>query len=72
MIRCRDIHGYRRSGERSGYFYGFVFKCPVGNDPAQEGGKSLESLQKLSSPEARVVREGQSVTIPSSNVVPGD
>ena len=34
--------------------------------------KSLESLQKLSSPEARVVREGQSVTIPSSNVVPGD
>lgn len=34
--------------------------------------KSLESLQKLSSPEARVVREGQSVTIPSSKVVPGD
>ena len=34
--------------------------------------KSLESLQKLSSPEARVVREGQSVPIPSSNVVPGD
>lgn len=34
--------------------------------------KSLESLQKLTSPEARVVREGQSVTIPSSKVVPGD
>lgn len=34
--------------------------------------KSLESLQKLSSPEARVMRNGQSVTIPSSKVVPGD
>lgn len=34
--------------------------------------KSLESLQRLSSPEARVVRNGQSAAIPSSQVVPGD
>lgn len=34
--------------------------------------KSLDSLKQLSSPEARVIREGALKTVPSSMVVPGD
>ena len=34
--------------------------------------KSLDSLKRLSSPEARVLRDGRSMTIPSALVVPGD
>ena len=34
--------------------------------------KSLESLKSLSSPNAKVIRDGQKLEIPSQNVVPGD
>ena len=34
--------------------------------------KSLDSLKSLSSPNAKVLRDGQKVEIPSSKVVPGD
>lgn len=44
----------------------------LGTIQHEKAEKSLESLQKLSSPEARVVRNSQSLTIPSSQVVPGD
>ena len=44
----------------------------LGTIQHEKAEKSLESLQRLSSPEARVVRNSQSLTIPSSQVVPGD
>ena len=34
--------------------------------------KSLDSLKSLSSPSAKVLRDGQKVEIPSAQVVPGD
>jgi len=34
--------------------------------------KSLDSLKSLSSPNAKVIRNGQKIEIPSKNVVPGD
>ena len=34
--------------------------------------KSLEALQKMASPMAKVIREGHTMTIPASEVVPGD
>ena len=34
--------------------------------------KSLEALQKMASPMAKVMREGHTMTIPASEVVPGD
>jgi Na+-exporting ATPase len=34
--------------------------------------KTMDSLRSLSSPTARVIRNGQQVTIPSAEVVPGD
>ena len=34
--------------------------------------KSLDSLKSLSSPNAKVLRDGQKVEIPSAKVVPGD
>jgi len=34
--------------------------------------KSLDSLKELSSPEARVIRAGESFSLPSAQVVPGD
>ena len=34
--------------------------------------KSLESLKSLSSPNAKVIRNGQKIEIPSKNVVEGD
>ncbi len=34
--------------------------------------KSLESLKSLSSPNAKVIRDGQKIEIPSKQVVPGD
>ena len=34
--------------------------------------KSLDSLKELSSPEARVIRAGESLSLPSALVVPGD
>ena len=44
----------------------------LGTVQHQKAEKSLDSLKSLSSPEARVRRDGRQVTIPSSKVVPGD
>lgn len=34
--------------------------------------KALEALKKMASPEAKVVREGKTVVLPSAQIVPGD
>ena len=44
----------------------------LGTVQHQKAEKSLDSLKRLSSPEARVLRDGRSMTIPSALVVPGD
>lgn len=44
----------------------------LGTVQHQKAQKSLQSLKALSSPDARVLRDGQTVEIPSSQVVPGD
>ncbi len=44
----------------------------LGTVQHQKAEKSLDSLKSLSSPEARVRRDGHQITIPSSKVVPGD
>ncbi len=44
----------------------------LGTVQHQRAEKSLDSLRRLSSPEARVLREGRAVSLPSSQVVPGD
>ena len=37
-----------------------------------QAGKALDSLKKMASPTARVLRDGKEVEIPSSELVPGD
>lgn len=34
--------------------------------------KTLDSLRSLSSPTARVIRDGANITIPTAEIVPGD
>ncbi len=34
--------------------------------------KSVEALQKMSAPNAKVIREGRQMEVPAANVVPGD
>ena len=49
-----------------------LLNAVLGTVQHQKAEKSLDSLRRLSSPEARVVREGRSMAVPSAQVVPGD
>ena len=49
-----------------------LLNAVLGTVQHQKAEKSLDSLKQLSSPEARVIREGLLCIIPSSMVVPGD
>ncbi|MCD7995051.1 MAG: cation-translocating P-type ATPase [Clostridia bacterium] len=49
-----------------------LLNAVLGTVQHQKAEKSLDSLKWLSSPEARVLRDGHSMTIPSALVVPGD
>lgn len=44
----------------------------LGTVQHQKAQKSLDSLKALSSPSARILRDGRTVELPSSQVVPGD
>lgn len=48
-----------------------LLNAVLGTVQHQKAEKSLDSLKRLSSPEARVLRDGRSMTIPSALVVPG-
>ncbi|GMF62755.1 unnamed protein product [[Candida] boidinii] len=58
----------------SGGVITFVFGLNVFVGTIQEfkAEKTMGSLKKLSSPTARVLRDGNDVTIPAEEVVPGD
>ena len=49
-----------------------LLNAVMGTVQHQKAEKSLDSLKRLSSPEAKVIRGGRRLTIPSSMVVPGD
>lgn len=49
-----------------------LLNAVLGTVQHQKAEKSLDSLKRLSSPEARVLRDGRSMTILSALVVPGD
>ena len=49
-----------------------LLNAVLGTVQHQRAEKSLDSLKSLSSPEARVRRDGRQMDIPSSEVVPGD
>ena len=49
-----------------------LLNAVLGTVQHQKAEKSLDSLKSLSSPEARVRRDGRQADIPSSQVVPGD
>ena len=49
-----------------------LLNAVLGTVQHQKAEKSLDSLKRLSSPEARVLRDGRSMTITSALVVPGD
>ena len=49
-----------------------LLNAVLGTVQHQRAEKSLDSLRRLSSPEARVMREGRAVAVPSAEVVPGD
>lgn len=49
-----------------------LLNAVLGTVQHQKAEKSLDSLKRLSSPEARILRDGRSMTIPSALVVPGD
>lgn len=49
-----------------------LLNAVLGTVQHQKAEKSLDSLKRLSSPEARVLRDGRSMTIPSALAVPGD
>ena len=49
-----------------------LLNAVLGTVQHQRAEKSLDSLRRLSSPEARVVREGRVMAVPSAEVVPGD
>ena len=49
-----------------------ILNAILGTVQQAKAEKSLDSLKSLSSPNAKVLRDGQKVEIPSSKVVPGD
>lgn len=49
-----------------------VLNAILGTVQHEKAQKSLESLKSLSSPNARVIRDGKKIEISSRNVVPGD
>lgn len=49
-----------------------VLNAVLGTVQHQKAEKSLDSLKSLSSPSAKVMRDGQKVEIPSREIVPGD
>ena len=49
-----------------------VLNAILGTVQHKKAEKSLESLKSLSSPSAKVLRDGQKIEIPSADVVPGD
>jgi len=49
-----------------------VVNAVLGTVQHKKAEKSLDSLRSLSSPNAKVIREGQKIEIPSYEVVPGD
>ncbi len=49
-----------------------ILNAILGTVQHKKAEKSLESLKSLSSPNAKVIRDGQKTEIPSKNVVPGD
>ncbi len=49
-----------------------VLNAILGTVQHQKAEKSLESLKKLSSPNAKVIRDGQKKEVPAEDVVPGD
>lgn len=53
-------------------FLVLLLNAVLGTVQHQRAEKTLDSLKQLSSPEARVIRQGRAMTIPSAGVVPGD
>lgn len=49
-----------------------ILNAILGTVQHKKAEKSLESLKSLSSPNAKVVRDGQKIEVPSQDVVPGD
>lgn len=49
-----------------------ILNAVLGTVQHEKARKSLESLKSLSAPSARVIREGETIKIPASRVVPGD
>lgn len=49
-----------------------ILNAILGTVQHKKAEKSLESLKSLSSPSAKVIRDGQKIEIESKNVVPGD
>ncbi|MBE7055948.1 MAG: cation-translocating P-type ATPase [Ruminococcaceae bacterium] len=49
-----------------------LLNAVLGTVQHKKAEKSLDSLKSLSSPNAKVIRDGQKIEIPSKNVVPGD
>ena len=49
-----------------------ILNAVLGTVQHEKAKKSLESLKSLSSPNAKVIRGGQKIEVPSAKVVPGD
>ena len=49
-----------------------ILNVTIGFFQEYKAEKTMDSLRSLSSPTAKVVRDGVSVTLPTSQIVPGD